>query len=572
MLALRITVLAVLSATCVFAASSNCRQIAVDFIVLEGDATLKAIEDDIRQDLAKVGINVTTRLLAKDPFNKAMVDGDFNLAFSETWGPPYDPHSYAKSWLSPDEAHWAALDGMPAPLTKEVLGQKIDAALSTADIRERQEAWTEILTGIHEQAIDLPFAGKRIPAVVSKRLAGYMPGHQQFDYPVHNMQVLTGSREVRLAPGGQTGLFAGVGRLDPHTYRPNEFFANNWVYEGLIEYGAGGTLLPSLAVSWSVDDGPDGGQTYTFNLRQGVTFHDGEQWNCSVAKLNFDHVLSPPLTTGDWHGWYGLPEQVQSWSCLSDYEFVLTTKDRYYPLLQELSYIRPLRMLSPSKFVGGLSSDPLTQNSCHKGWGSATLGDVTVECAGTLGVAGTGRWKYTETVNDASGDLQEVVFERFAEHWGPASGDVEVLRLVRYEDHAAVKTALLRGEIDAVVGAGVLEPADIDEFTNWHADEYQVLMSEPLMNMIVVLNSGKAPTDKLSVRKVLIHAVNKGAIVTKELKSLSEPVNSLFPRDAPYCQLHLTPTWDYDLEKAELLNCNVCKPSFEPEPSVPAGY
>lgn len=101
----------------------------VDFIILEGDATILAIEDDIRADLGNVGVHVNTRALAKDDFNAAMVAGDFNLAFSETWGPPYDPHSYAKSWSSPDEAYYAALVGLEAPNTKAVLAQKIADAL-----------------------------------------------------------------------------------------------------------------------------------------------------------------------------------------------------------------------------------------------------------------------------------------------------------------------------------------------------------------------------------------------------------------------------------------------------------
>ena len=159
----------------------------------------------------------------------------------------------------------------------------------------------------------LPISGKRIPAVITRRLTGHTPGQQQFDYPVHTLRVLSGGRNMTLAPGGQTGLFAGVGRLDAHSYRPNEFFANNWVYEGLVEYGPGGAILPSLAVSWIVEDLSSGGQQYTFMLRQNVTFHDGTPWDCAAAKLNFDHVLAAPLTTGDYHGWYGLPGAIDGW-------------------------------------------------------------------------------------------------------------------------------------------------------------------------------------------------------------------------------------------------------------------
>ena len=91
---------------------AECKQLEIDFIMLEGDATIRAIEDDIRSDLAKIGINVRPRALNKTEFNEAMVSGDFHV-FLGNLGPPYDPHSYAKSWASPDEAYHAALRGLP---------------------------------------------------------------------------------------------------------------------------------------------------------------------------------------------------------------------------------------------------------------------------------------------------------------------------------------------------------------------------------------------------------------------------------------------------------------------------
>ncbi|EOD09544.1 hypothetical protein EMIHUDRAFT_198033 [Emiliania huxleyi CCMP1516] len=79
-----------------------------------------------------------------------------------------------------------------------------------------------------------------------------------------------------------------------------------------------------------------GGAQHTFTLREGVKFHDGSDWNCAVAKLNFDHVLSP--TVKQRHAWLGTEPS----SCNSAGQFVLETKNAFYPLLQELSYIRPL--------------------------------------------------------------------------------------------------------------------------------------------------------------------------------------------------------------------------------------
>lgn len=543
----------------------NCKPMELDFIVLEGEQTLRAIEDDIAADLAKVGIQVNARFLPKDKFNEAMVNGDFNMAFSESWGAPYDPQSFASSWNTPDEAYYAALQGMPEPYTQEVISELVKAALLTETEAEREEAWAEILQILHEQVTELPFSGKRIPAVINKRLTGYTSGHQQYDYPAHTLRVLNGNTTVTVAPGSQTGLFSsdtGVGRLDAHTYRPNEFFANNWVYDGLVEYGAGGTIVPALSTDWVVFERPGGGKEYYFNLREGVTFHDGEEWNCSVALLNLNHVLAPPLTTGDMHGWYGLPGEVDSFSCLGDFELVITTRSSYYPLLQELTFIRPIRFMSPNLFFGGMDSDPLLQNSCVPG-NTFSAFNMTVNCSGIVGggvsnggsVAGTGKWQYVKTDRNENGDIERVHFAINENHWDAPSGNhVEELIVQVYPDNEAVKAALLDGSLDAVMGAGVLTEADVAELKRENTDEFNVVLTEALQNRIVVLNTAKAPTDELANRKTIVHAVDKNSIIEKELAGLAEPVTSLFPKDAPY-NVQFTPVPAYDLEKALMLNC-----------------
>ena len=61
------------------AQAQDCIQRSVKFIVQDGDAELAALEDDVRADLAEIGITVTTEMLEKDPFIAAMTSGDFNL-------------------------------------------------------------------------------------------------------------------------------------------------------------------------------------------------------------------------------------------------------------------------------------------------------------------------------------------------------------------------------------------------------------------------------------------------------------------------------------------------------------
>ena len=72
----------------------------------------------------------------------------------------------------------------------------------------------------------------------------------------------------------------------------------------------------------------------------------------------------------------------------------MTTKTQFYPFLQELTFIRPIRFLSPNAFFEGPMSDPYTTNSCERGWGtleSETFpGTPKVVCVGTANVSGTG--------------------------------------------------------------------------------------------------------------------------------------------------------------------------------------
>lgn len=61
-----------------------------------------------------------------------------------------------------------------------------------------------------------PLWGRRIVAIINSRLSGYQAGHQQFDFPVHKLVPVTGSKTVTISPGAQTGRFETLGELDPH--------------------------------------------------------------------------------------------------------------------------------------------------------------------------------------------------------------------------------------------------------------------------------------------------------------------------------------------------------------------
>jgi hypothetical protein len=142
------------------------------------------------------------------------------------------------------------------------------------------------------------------------------------------------------------------------------------------------------------------------------------------------------------------------------------------------------------------------------------------------------------------------------EYWGGPPA-IKRLEVVRYVSASAVKDALLSGELDIVWGAGVLSNEDIFEIQNSdeHRKTINVFHSDDVQNVILLLNTGKPPLNDINVRKTIIHSINKAAIVANELKGLDQVVDNVFPLQAPYCDVDLTPRWDYDLEKAVLLSC-----------------
>jgi ABC-type transport system substrate-binding protein len=556
-------VLLLLTGLCVLAvptrAKGPCAQHTLDFILLEGEALSTVVNDDIKRDLAKIGITVNVRLLDKPDFNKAMQDGDFHMCLTESWGPPYDPHAFATGWFRPEnEAHYPALDGLEAPMTKATLEQMVTDVLKVENVATRQTKWTEILQEMHSQAISNPMWSRRMPAVINRRLQGYVAGPQQFDYPMHPIEAASGSTSVTVAPGAQTGLFKTTGPMDPHSYRPNEFFISNWIYEGLVYYGQGGVIEPMLATAWIVTDTSDGGQEYKFTLRQNVKFHDGTAFNCAAVKMNFDHVLQPPLNTLNYHGWYHLPKYATSWRCDAEV-FVVKLSEAYYPFLQELSLIRPLRMLAPESFQAGASSSPVTHNSCPTKWSPPQNMDGTdsnVQCVGVRDFNGTGPWKVGGITTRSDGSISEMKFLKNDDWWGPR-GNIDELIVKNYNTSAEVEQALLARTLDMVVGGSVLTPAKVKEFNDQRFTDFQVVTGPPLMNKIIVMNAARTPTDDLELRKTVMHAVDKAAIVANELAGSARVADSLFPKDAPYCDVDLTPRYDYDLQKAKFMNCPV---------------
>jgi peptide/nickel transport system substrate-binding protein len=79
------------------------------------------------------------------------------------------------------------------------------------------------------------------------------------------------------------------------------------LFDGLVTYDEDLRIIPHLATSWEISED---GRNYTFNLREGVEFHDGEPFTAEDVKFAFDTARSEE-SRGQWIGIFADIESVE---------------------------------------------------------------------------------------------------------------------------------------------------------------------------------------------------------------------------------------------------------------------
>lgn len=129
--------------------------------------------------------------------------------------------------------------------------------------------------------------------------------------------------------------------LDPVRVTDNESIeAGTLMFEGLVRWRPGTTdIEPGLAKAWDVSNE---GRTWRFELRDGVTFHDGTPLDAAAVVFSFERVIAPshphyianPVEGGYWRG---LLHAVRSVRAIGPRTVAIETAEPYAPLLAELA-------------------------------------------------------------------------------------------------------------------------------------------------------------------------------------------------------------------------------------------
>lgn len=308
---------------------------------------------------------------------------------------------------------------------------------------------------------------------------------------------------------------AGFPDLDPATSFSNDGLVLANTYETLTRYvpdmnGGTGTVEPLLAESWSTSED---GLTWTFNLRDGVTFADGSSLTSADVKASIERTQN--IGGGASFIWFAVE--------------AIETPDAK-TVVMKLGYAQPMDVTAAAGFAAWIQSEASTKED--NAWFNA----------GNSG--GTG--PYT-IASYAPG--QRVILKRNPDYWGGTDAD----------DFENVVFEVIE---DSVLAQSMIESGDADWTYNLPFENLDRLMSNPDVDVITnpsfqtlfgLYNVTKAPLNDPKVRAALSMAFPYDDVVEVGTAGLGTRAKGIIPpgiwghdADAP------VPDTDLDAAKAAI--------------------
>ena len=309
--------------------------------------------------------------------------------------------------------------------------------------------------------------------------------------------------------------------LDPHlavAAGTKEVMFN--VFEGLMKPTSTGDLTPAVAESYTVSEDR---LTYTFTLREGVKFHNGDE----VTAEDVVYSISRCADTTDGT-----------------------------PLVEAFSVIQSVEAVD-ARTVAITIAEPSNEFISYM---TTAILPADYDQQDTAPV-GTGPFKF---VSRAAQD--NIVLERFDEYWGtPAYLDKVTFKIMENADSLVM--SLQSGAIDLCSHLTSTQVAQLG------GDFY---VAEGTMNLVqaLYLNNAEKPFDDVRVRQALCYAVDKQGIIDLAFDGYGSPIgSSMYPTFGKYFDESLTNYYTKDVEKAKSLLTDAGYPNgFEMTITVPSNY
>ncbi len=262
-----------------------------------------------------------------------------------------------------------------------------------------------------------------------------------------------------------------------------------------------GEAIPGLAESWEISDD---GLVYTFNIREGMVFHDGTPITAEAIVRSMNRPLNPD-DPSFFDGMYMYFNQgIDNWESL-----VALDELTVQLTLNEPNATQLLVFTRPDGYI--ISPSAMDEYGTELG----------------LNVAMAGPFKVDRFVPG-----QEAVLVANEDYWaGRPFLDQIIIRA--FPDEASILAALEAGEVDLTLYAPF---TSVPRIQGDEGDGVDIAQGAPLVNLYMGLNPATVPElENPMVREAINYAIDREAIIEAALNGLAEPPSSvLAPNDLGY--------------------------------------
>ena len=283
------------------------------------------------------------------------------------------------------------------------------------------------------------------------------------------------------------------------------------IYESLLTLDEKGNLKPKLAESWKISKD---GKTYTFNLRKGVKYHNGQEMTARDAKFAIDYTLNPK------NGAYGRARLtlVKGVEATDKYTLKVSLRDPSTAFLSVLTDIQAFSLIPSESLKEGVAKPDSYP-------------------------PGTGPFKFVGWK-----PRQQIVFVRNDNYWGQKPYlDKVVLRPIR---NGTVRfTALRSGDVDVVERT----PYEwVQQVLAGKIKGIGIAKAATAAYRQIVFNVADPPFDNKKLRLAVIHALNKKEILQAAYYGFGDPADQKYPKGHTW-YIEGVPSPHYDLAKSKML-------------------